>query len=103
PEAFLPDHRYPPRMDGKGSRPEAVARTSRQTVPCSSHKDRQVKPERVRARTTRHPQGRRGAVAVLGPRWPGSEGNLASNNENTSTTVGNIQPQEQPTEKPAEQ
>src|SRR4029077_12285679 len=47
------------------------------------------------------PQGRRGAVAVLGPQWPGSEGNLASNNDNTSPTVGNNLPQEQ-SEKPTE-
>ena len=41
---------------------------------------------RSRARSARHPQGRRGTVAVLGRHRPGSEGNLASNNENTSTT-----------------
>ena len=42
PEAFLPDARYPPRMDGQGSGPEAVARGSWQTVPGSRHEDRQV-------------------------------------------------------------
>src|ERR1039457_1780275 len=89
-------------MDGERSRSETVARALRQAVPGSSHQDRQVESNRARARTSRHPQGRRGAVAVLGPQWPGSEGNLASNNDNTSPTVDNNLPQEQsdkPTEK----
>src|ERR1019366_7279144 len=101
PGAFLPDSRYPPRMDGERSRSQAVARTLRQTIPGSSHQDRQVESNGARARTSRHPQGRRGAVAVLGPERPGSEGNLASNNENTSPTVGTNLPQEQ-SEKPTE-
>src|SRR5580765_2448142 len=88
-------------MDGERSRSEALARALRQAVPGSSHQDRQVESIRARARTSRHPQGRRGAVAVLGPQWPGSEGNLASNNENTSPTVGNNLPQDQ-SEKPTE-
>src|ERR1035441_2888749 len=88
-------------MDGERSRSETVARALRQAVPGSSHQDRQVESNRARARTARHPQGRRGAVAVLGPQWPGSEGNLASNNEDTSATVGNNLPQEQ-SEKPTE-
>ena len=52
----------------------------------------------------RHPRGRRGAAAVLGRHRPGSEGNLASNSDNTSTTVGNALPQEKPekSEKPTE-
>src|ERR1017187_7007083 len=89
-------------MDGERSRSQTVARALRQAVPGSSYQDRQVESNRARARTSRHPQGRRGAVAVLGPQWPGSEGNLASNNDNTSPTVGNNLPQEQsdkPTEK----
>src|ERR1017187_9698691 len=89
-------------MDGERSRSQTVARALRQAVPGSSYQDRQVESNRARARTSRHPQGRRAAVAVLGPERPGSEGNLASNNENTSTTVGTNLPQEQsenPTEK----
>ena len=50
---------------------------------------------------TQYPPGRRGAAAVLGRNRPGSEGNLASNHEDTPSTVGNAPPQEKPTEKPA--
>ena len=81
-EAFLPDTRQPSWMDGQGSGPEAMARRSRQAVPGNRHKDRQVQSIRSRARLARHPPGGRGAVAVLGPNRPGSEGNLASNNDN---------------------
>src|SRR6202042_2133695 len=63
-----------------------------------SHQDRQVESNRSRARLARHPQGRRGTAAVLGRERPGSEGNLASNNENTEPTVENT-PQEKPAEK----
>src|ERR1019366_8301284 len=101
-KALLPDTGCPPGMDGQRSGPEAVARVSRQTVPGNRHKVRQIESIRSRARFARHPRGGRGAVAVLGHNWPGSEGNLASNIEDTASTVGDTPPQEKPTEKAAE-
>src|SRR5580698_9605895 len=51
-----------------------------------------------------HPQGARRTAAVLGLHGPGSEGNLASDNENTPDAV-NTTPQEEqdkPSERPHE-
>ena len=89
PEALLPDSGCPPRVDGEGSRPEAVARIPRQAVSGSRHENRQV--ESIRSRTRGLRAIRKEGVetaAVLGRDRPGSEGNLASDNENNSTTVG---------------
>src|SRR5271165_4756754 len=51
------------------------------------------------------PQGRRRTAAVLGLHGPGSEGNLASDNENTPDAVNTTTPQEEqdkPSERPHE-
>ena len=74
----------------------------RQAVPGGRHQDRQVESIRARAaESARHPQGRRGAAAVLGRHRPGSEGNLASDHRKHSTHGSNDLPQEQ-SEKPTE-
>src|SRR5271163_4208464 len=49
------------------------------------------------------PQGKRRTAAVLGLHGPGSEGNLASDNENTPDAVNTTTPQEEqdkPSERP---
>jgi transcription termination factor Rho len=51
------------------------------------------------------PQGKRRTIAVLGLHWPGSEGNLASDNEDTPDAVNTTTPQEdqdKPSERPHE-
>src|SRR5450755_4707871 len=57
------------------------------------------------ARSDEHSQGKRRTVAVLGPLGPGSEGNLASDNENTPDAVDTTTPQDEqdkPSERPHE-
>src|SRR5580658_324480 len=52
-----------------------------------------------------HPQGKCRSAAVLGRNGPGSEGNLASDNENTPDAVNTTTPQEEqdkPSERPHE-
>src|SRR5579871_5068765 len=86
-------------MDGPGSGPEAVAGTSWQAVPGDRHQDGQIKSIGVTPRVSRHPPGRHRTAGILGPDGPGSEGNLASNIENTSS-LGNVPPQDKPAENP---
>src|ERR1039457_3252671 len=55
------------------------------------------------ARSGGHPQGKRRTAAVLGLHGPGSEGNLASDNENTPDAVTTTTPQDEqdkPSERP---
>src|ERR1035441_10829260 len=57
------------------------------------------------ARSGGHPQGKRRTAAVLGLHGPGSEGNLASDNENTPDAVTTTTPQDEqdkPSERPHE-
>src|SRR5205807_3743407 len=53
-----------------------------------------------RPRSTRHSQGRRGAARVLGHDRPRSEGNLASDIDNTAQPL--VPPLQEKSDKPAE-
>ncbi len=71
-------------MDGKRPGFEDVAGSKRMSLPGRGLQDRQTQSGRAAARTKCH-QAIRRAAAVLGRYRPGSEGNLASDNENTPT------------------
>src|SRR5580658_5456105 len=78
-------------MDGKRPGFEDVARSKRVAVHSRGLQDGQTQSGRAAARTKSH-QAICRAVAVLGGYRPRSEGNLASDNENITTTE--IPPQE---------
>src|SRR5690348_12277 len=82
-------------MDGPGPGTETLAGASRQAIRGDRHQDGQTKSIGIKPRFPGHPPGGRGAAAILGPDGPGSEGNLASNLENTSS-LGNVPPQDKP-------
>src|SRR5207244_2014800 len=75
---------------------ESLARSQWPSLPSRSIQDRQTESSRAAARTKSHSAICR-AAAVLGRHRPGSEGNLASDIENTPTTNATLDtpPQEQ--------
>src|ERR1700728_894067 len=79
-----------------------MARVSQPAISGNRHQDRQTEESiGTEARSGADPQGKRRTVAVLGPHGPGSEGNLASDIENTTEAVTTTPPQEKQ-DKPAE-
>src|SRR5580698_1119997 len=83
-----------------------MARVSQQAIPGDRHQDGQTQDSiGTKAGSGAPPKGKRRTAAVLGPRGPGSEGNLASDIENTPEAVITTPPQEKqdkPVERPPE-
>ena len=67
-----------------------MAGKARPAIPGNRHKDGQTESIGRTAEFDRNPPGERGTARVLGRNRPGSEGNLASDSENTPPV--NIQP-----------
>src|ERR1700684_3652127 len=82
-----------------------MARVSQPAIPGDRHQDGQAESIGTRARSDANPQGKRRTFAVLGHHGPGSEGNLASDIEDTPEAVTTTPPQEKqdkPVERPPE-
>src|ERR1700758_3038451 len=86
-------------MDGAGLAFKRLAGSPSAALPGRCDQDGQIESVGITARPRCDPQDRTGARAFLGLERPGSEGTLASDNDNTTTT---ITPGTTPQEKPAE-
>src|SRR5215212_5220445 len=87
-------------MDGAGSGAETVARSTREAESGGGHQDGQAeKSVGIAALPVRLARSRVFRNVVLGRNGPGSEGNLASDNENTRQSVAPPPPESE--DKPA--
>src|ERR1019366_3095310 len=85
-------------MDGAGLTFERLAGIPSAALFGRCDQDGQVESVGFTARPGCDPQDRTGARAFLGLRRPGSEGTLASDNDNTTTSTPVTAPQEKPAE-----
>src|SRR5882724_7972081 len=80
-------------MDGEGPGLEEMARGPPEAVPGSGDNDGQTEPIGKTAKSGSTAQGRGRAPVVLGPDRPGSEGDLASDNNDTARPVAPAPPE----------